>query len=259
LFSQVGPSTVTGSPLERLDSRIKLISALVIIMVLTLIQQITLILFIDTLLLLAVILSRIGVRRYLRAIGKAVPFALILLLPMIFAKPGIIIWEFPAPFGHLSVTQEGLLWAALVGLRFWGAATICVAVVATTSWQKMLWAMRQLGLPDLILEIIQFTGRYASLLVEELGTMRRAQRNRGLVMARNLWDRNSVRSIGQLLGTLAIRSYDRSERVYRAMLARGYTGEISASEEKGFSMRQAIQTSLVVLFGLTLLLIDKIY
>ena len=48
---------------------------------------------------------------------------------------------------------------------------------------------------------------------------------------RRLWQ---MRTIGNMVGTLFIRSYERGERVYAAMLARGYDGQNSTLNQLRF-------------------------
>lgn len=254
-----GPGEINrDSLLARTDSRLKLVGALSLILVLTALQQIMIILALDLFLIcIAFSLGRLTVKQYLSAFARILPFALIVILPLVFWVPGNVIGGISTPVGRLTLTQEGLIRSAIIGLRFWGAATIGITVISTTSWEKTLWALRRLGVPGLILEIIQFTGRYGTLLVEEMENLRRAQRNRGFVMGKNLWNRETVRAVGQVLGVLVIRSYDRAERVYRAMLARGYTGEIYLLEERSLTVGQFGSAGLLLLFSLVMILFDR--
>jgi cobalt/nickel transport system permease protein len=64
--------------------------------------------------------------------------------------------------------------------------------------------------------------RYLAVLITEFSTMRRA------ALARNLLARpqGQRQVIGNMMGSLFIRSYERGDRVYQAMVARGYQGTL---------------------------------
>ena len=49
-----------------------------------------------------------------------------------------------------------------------------------------------------------------------------------------------LRAYGPLLGTLLLRSMDRAERVYRAMAARGFEGEIRELERPSFRFEDTL-------------------
>jgi cobalt/nickel transport system permease protein len=76
--------------------------------------------------------------------------------------------------------------------------------------------------PGLLIQLTLLTHRYVFLLMEEFGRLRTALRVRGF---RNRADLHSYRTIGQVAGTLLVRSHERSERVAQAMLCRGFDGE----------------------------------
>jgi len=57
-----------------------------------------------------------------------------------------------------------------------------------------------------------------------------------------------LRTMGNMIGTLFIRSYERSERVYSAMVARGFDGQVRILDTLRFEKADA-------LFGLSLGLI----
>jgi cobalt/nickel transport system permease protein len=76
--------------------------------------------------------------------------------------------------------------------------------------------------------------RYMYVLVEEaqrLMTARdaRSAEGEGRRAGGSIWWR--ARVTGNMIGTLFLRTYERSERIYQAMLARGFNGEIRTLHE----------------------------
>ena len=66
-----------------------------------------------------------------------------------------------------------------------------------------------------------FFYRYVSVLHEEYTSMREAMRVRCF---KPHLDRHTYGSLANLIGMLIVRSFERSERIYEAMLCRGFHG-----------------------------------
>ena len=87
-------------------------------------------------------------------------------------------------------------------------------------------ALRSMRLPAILVSIVSFMYRYLAVIGEEAGRMRRAT---GLPLGLGGRSRRECRLARQghgrrMVGSLFVRSYERSERVYAAMLARGFDG-----------------------------------
>ena len=124
--------------------------------------------------------------------------------------------------GWVSVSREGL-WAAwgILAKAVIGAGTTIV-LVATTEVAAILRGMRVLRVPVVFVSIAGFMIRYLELIAGELGRMRQAMTARGHD-PRWLWQ---MRPMASAAGALFVRAYERGERVFSAMTARGYTGEM---------------------------------
>jgi cobalt/nickel transport system permease protein len=79
-----------------------------------------------------------------------------------------------------------------------------------------------LRLPKVFVAICAFMVRYADVVIGELHRMRIARVSRGHD-PRWIWQ---ARAVASTAGALFIRSYERGERVYLAMVARGYDGSM---------------------------------
>jgi cobalt/nickel transport system permease protein len=99
--------------------------------------------------------------------------------------------------------------------------TLVLSLWATSPWQVTLKAARALRLPGLLVQLLGLTYRYLFLLAEEMQRLRVALRVRGY---RNRADLHSYRTVGQVAGTLLVRSHERAERVGQAMRCRGFDG-----------------------------------
>jgi cobalt/nickel transport system permease protein len=119
-----------------------------------------------------------------------------------------------------SLIFWNLLAKALLG------ALAGMLLAATTPFPDLLAALEQLRLPRRLILIASFAYRYVFVLVDETERMLRARDSR-CYSGRWLWQ---AAVIGRMIGTLFLRSYERGERVYLAMLARGFDGAYPQSD-----------------------------
>ena len=84
--------------------------------------------------------------------------------------------------------------------------------------------MRSLHVPAVLTATISFMYRYLFVLVDEAMRLQTARASRSVGAGRTVWWR--ARVLGGMIGSLFIRSYERSERIYAAMMSRGFAGEV---------------------------------
>jgi cobalt/nickel transport system permease protein len=122
--------------------------------------------------------------------------------------------------GPLSLSQAGLATFAQVSAKAAIGAVGAVLLGATTSFPDILHGLERLRTPRLLTVIAAFMYRYVFVIADEARRMRTALAARAY-RPRHLGD---VAALGRLVTGLFLRSYERGERVYLAMLARGYAG-----------------------------------
>lgn len=176
---------------------------------------------------LAAGVSRVGLPRVLLRSLVALPFILIA-LPSVFTRPGIPLFDLNLIFFTATATLEGLEFFVSVLLKSWTSVTAACILTATTPPMRLLEALRALRLPAILVSIVMLMYRYLFVLVEEAQRMMRARAARSAAIGANsggtlVW---RAKSAGGMAGSLFIRTLDRSERIYLAMLARGYDGSI---------------------------------
>jgi cobalt/nickel transport system permease protein len=122
--------------------------------------------------------------------------------------------------GPLSVSEAGLAVFALVTAKAAIGTLSAVLLGATTSFPDVLHGLERLRMPRLLIVIAAFMYRYVFVIADE------ARRMRSALAARAYRPRRAtqVAALGRMVTALFLRSYDRGERVYLAMLARGYRG-----------------------------------
>jgi len=93
----------------------------------------------------------------------------------------------------------------------------------------------------LLVAIFASMYRYIALLSEEFTTMRRAAASRNLT--HNARRQRLV--LGNMIGSLFLRTYDRGERIHQAMLSRGYGGLPPVAEFPQTRRRDLLAISLL--------------
>jgi len=179
-------------------------------------------------LLIANDLSNLGLGFTLKRSVIALPFAVVA-VSAIFSPRGepLAVWDLG--FMTLIPTDAGLIRFASIMLRSWLSVQIAILLVATTRFPDLIHALEHLRLPRTLTTIIAFLFRYLFVLTNEVFRILRAREARsarlpGVSGGGNLGWR--IKTTGSMAGQLFTRSYERSDRIYQAMVSRGYTGHI---------------------------------
>lgn len=190
------------SPIHRLDPRVKTVCVLIFVLTVVLTPPTRFAaFFLYTVLIFSVaLLTDIPLSFILKRSLIIVPFALMIGLFNLFFKP------FSVFFNILA--------------KSWLSVLALIILSATTDFPTLLKALESLGTPKLLTTILSFMYRYIFTLIDQVTKLERAR------VARSYGRRGifQVRALGNMLGSLFINTYERGERIYQAMLARGYHG-----------------------------------
>jgi len=148
---------------------------------------------------------------------------------LLFALPFVLfVGLFNPFFDHAVVGRVGGIaltggWVSFASILLRSALTVGAALtlVAVTGMPALCAGMERLGAPRAFVVQLLFLYRYLFVLAEEGLRMARARQLRS-------FGRRGVgmRAAASMLGHLLLRTLDRAERVYQAMKARGFTGEV---------------------------------
>ncbi len=174
------------------------------------------------------LLSRLGVAYTFKRSLVAFPFALIA-VTVLFSIPGKPIANFNIAMWNFVVTDAGLLRFVSIIIRSWLSVQMAILLVSTTRFPDLIHALEHLRVPAALTTIISFLYRYLFVLADEVYRLMRARESRSAAMAGGnsggsvLW---RARVAGNMAGQLFLRSYERSDRIYNAMISRGYAGHL---------------------------------
>ncbi len=220
------------SPIHALDGRVKFVLTVAFILATSLTPAaawpVYVLLF--ALILSAEILSGLGVGYVLKRALLALPFVLAA-FPVIFTNGQTALFSFSLGSWTLTAHAEGLARFVSVALKSWLSVQAAIVMVSSTPFPELLQAMRAAGIPRLLVGMFGLMWRYTFVLVDEALRLMRARAARsGQSMESGHRSGGSVlwraRVTGGMAGNLFLRAFERSDRIYVAMLSRGYDGEV---------------------------------
>jgi len=155
----------------------------------------------------------------LRAIAKKVlfvsPFALFVGIfnPLLDTDVLLTLFGIPISGGWISFLS--------IIVKFILTVSTALLLIAATSFLGLCEALERLKLPRIFVIQLLFLYRYLFVLLEETFRMLRAKD------ARSFGKRGSeIKTFIRLISILLVRTVERAERIYQAMLSRGFRGEI---------------------------------
>jgi cobalt/nickel transport system permease protein len=168
----------------------------------------------------------LGPFRLSRAAVVALPFTLAA-FPLIFTIGEQVIGAVDLGPIHLTISAEGLRRFLTITSGSWLSVQVALLLAFTTPFHDLVDALRELHLPRILISIISFMYRYLAVLSDEGTRMLRARDARSAAGAGSSGGSIRWRATvtGRMVGSLFLRAYERSERIYAAMQARGFEGE----------------------------------
>jgi cobalt/nickel transport system permease protein len=174
----------------------------------------------------------------LLAVGR-VP-AVFILRKLLFALPFVLFVGLLNPIldrevllrlGPVGISGGWLSFGSIL-LRSSLTLGTALALVAVTGMPAIGAGLERLGAPRVFVVQLLFLYRYLFLLGEEALRMVRARAQRSFDGRGTGW-----RSTASLLGHLLLRTLDRAERIYTAMKARGFRGDVRLQAPMRFTPR----------------------
>ncbi|WP_019499123.1 cobalt ECF transporter T component CbiQ [Pseudanabaena sp. PCC 6802] len=204
--------------------------------------------FYGAVLLVVLYLSQVSLGMLAKRMAVESAFISVILLGTLFRGGGHVLWS----WGWLQITTNGLTILGSVALKALLSLLILNVLTLSTSLPLLLYALSSLRTPPLLVAILASTCRYLGVLVDEFQSMRRAAAARNFRGDRwwqqsqsSTWQR---RAIGNMIGAMFIRTFDRGERIHQAMLSRGYQGNPPILEPPKWQKKDAwaIATAIVI-------------
>lgn len=205
------------------------------------------------LLFIAAIGVQINIRRYLKMLlALGIIYPLIVGIPLIFITKESIIWSFQIRSLTISISELGLMGARDFFFRIMCNTSIILFLVLSTPFIHIIHVFHQLHLPKFMTTIMVLTYRYFFLFFENLIKILRADDCRRFS---KLPFKKRFNHIGTIFSMLLLRSMQRGTKIHRAMMARGYSGEIPDISYKAKVSPTVIYVGSFTLLNILLLII----
>ena len=144
------------------------------------------------------------------------PFLLMVAIANPFLDRVPLLW-----WGGMAISGGWISFSSIV-LRFLLAVTSVLALVATTGINDICSSLMRAGVPKILVMQLLLLYRYLSLLLEEAYRLEQAYLLRSGGVRRGV----AAKVWGSLAGGLLIRTFSRAQKIYQAMLCRGFSGEL---------------------------------
>ncbi len=254
---ELGTTTPGTSWLHRWDPRCKLAGLLGFALLATALTSPPMVFTALLLAAASVVMARLPWQRSLRRLQAINGFLILLLivLPLSAAnRPEDTLVIFGS-LQSLTFNLRGLLLALTIAGKAWTVALLIEPMLATAPLSTTMAGLSQLGVPRKISELLLIAYRYLFVFRDEAARMRNGMLARGFQLRRS-WA--GLRDLGNFLGMLLVRSFERTEQVQQAMLARGYNGHLPHHQPMRAMPVDLLGTGLVIGLGIMLLLIDRL-
>lgn len=242
--------------IHRIDPRVKIISTVSFVIVTSTFHSVSSLIPGILLMLGFLAAVRIPWAYALRRLSWMLMFGGVLIILFPFITPGKEIIAFKLGSMSIAATGEGLDKAVILFCRVLSALLALTLLNATTSFREIINGLRHLHMPRILVSLLEFTVRYIFVLNDELQRMKLARKARAYDLNRSILHRDALKTMTQLLAVLFLRSVERGERVFHAMLARGYGGEDRCCGSCRLKTADLMWGTAFVLFALSLKIIE---
>ena len=175
----------------------------------------------------------------LKKVAIVSPFAVFIGIFNPLLDPGQVVL-----FQGMTISAGWLSFFSIL-LKFSLSVSAALLLVSTTSFPGVCHACRQLGVPSIFVSQLLFLYRYIFVLMEE--TMR-------IVRARDMRSfagrGRGIRVFVRIIGTLFLRTVERAERVYDAMLSRGFQGDMPVLKRSSIRLTDIVFALIMCVFFL---------
>jgi cobalt/nickel transport system permease protein len=201
-----------------LDPRVRIITTVAFALTVIQLSAFSLLTFSLGLAFILMLQARLPFLATLKRVAMMDSFIIFMLVMLPFTTPGDAMFHllgFPASYQGFSKAIEILLKANAIVM-------VTLSLLGTLEPVTLGYALARLKVPAALVHLLLFTVRYIELLHEEYKRLRTAMKCR-CFRPSNSW--HTYRSVGYLMGMLLVRSFERSERILKAMKCRGFNGQ----------------------------------
>lgn len=182
--------------------------------------------------LFVILVSNMPVKAMLKRLALLSPFIVMLAAanPFFDRRPFLTVGEITLTAGTVS------------GIVIVGKSFVLIAAIITLSmivpFYRLCSALRGFRVPEVFITQLMLLYRYSFLLVEEAVALQKARKIRSFG-----GNGKEFFTTAKMIGALLLRTNERGERIYRGMLARGFSGKVHHAGEEPFKAKDFLFVS----------------
>jgi cobalt/nickel transport system permease protein len=171
---------------------------------------------------------------------------------VVFLTPFLVLLPLTDPAGW----RPGLERGGIIFLKGLAMVLTVIPMFGTTPFHVSMKALARLRVPQRLITMILFAYRYLFVFAEESRTLQQALKARGFKAG---WNRPTFRSLGNLTGLMVVRAFERTERIYQAMMARGFKEKFGTFYEFSWGVSDALGSAAILLAALGVVGMDRLW
>lgn len=207
-----------NSIIHRFDPRLKIVYAFVFSCTIALQNELLPSLVGLSISIFLIIIARIKIQEVIKRLLVVDEFILLLWIVLPLTYPGkelLDIWS-------LKISYEGVLFTLLLTIKANALMLILISLVATSSIFDIVHSLLHLKIPEKVVFLFFLIYRYIWILFDERERIIKAVKAKGFKFRNSI---HTYRTIAYIVGSLLVKSYNRAENLYRAMVCRGFRGK----------------------------------
>lgn len=155
------------------------------------------------------------------------------------------LWIYHIP-KDIGLTKEGLTGVSILTMRVMNSLSLTLFVLYTTPFTEIIRALKVMGVPDAFLVIINLAYKYIFIFARTVEDMHLAKKSRQVGA---IGDSEARRWVAGRLALLFRKTQIRCEEIFKAMLSRGFSGEVRLPGFRRLSRRDWAAGASVAILG----------
>jgi len=211
------PFAQGSTVIHRLDPRYRIVAAAALTIAIAVAYRFQALAFALLLAILLVLAARLDLKKVGSRLWVIAGFLALIWVVVPITYTGDILFR----AGPLTLSYQGISLSAQITLKSIAILFIMIALTTTMSVATLGHALDRLKVPGKIVHLLLISYRYVFVIEQEYKRIVRAARIRGFSPGTNL---HTYRTVAYMIGMLFVRAALRADRVYHAMLLRGFNG-----------------------------------
>ena len=217
--------------IHKLDPRAKLVGILILVFSIVLLKNVFACMIALIVSLILLLLSRLPLRFAFEQLKYGLIFLLALFVTMMI-------------FGHKPLEML---------LRAISALILIFIAFATSRFDVSIKALNCIGFPNKLTQILMFSYRYIFVFAEEYEKLNLSLKMKCFERKTNIF---TFDTIAKIIASLFIRSYERAENVYKAMVLKGYKGNPGMLSDFRLTLRDFLFIAISLYLAISLHIIS---